>query len=298
MVSVRRMKNHSNQLILAAALLCAALPAFAGEPAKKAVVPIETPEDFPVHPITGPYWHEDSFIGTDLRPVFAYHHFPSEVFGGGRALVYAAQLRVKLLDNLQLVAYKDGYMDIQLKGYNEPGWNDIAAGLKYAFLQNDELKLHAAVGAAYEFASGDDEVLQDDDEVRFWASINKGFGRLHLGATVNYFLATDNGDDPFGDSNHLSWHFHADYQVCKWFSPVVEVNGYHVLDEGDVVTPFGGSDVLNLGGNKSEDVVTAAVGAEIRPCSKFAIRAAYERAISDNVDLWGHRWTFSSVIEF
>jgi hypothetical protein len=266
---------------------------------KKAVAPAETErEDIVVHPITGPYWHEDSFISSDLRPVFAYHHFPGEVFGGGRALVYAAQLRVQLLKNLQLVAYKDGYMDMQLKGYNEPGWNDLAAGLKFAFLQRDDLQLHSALGVAYEFASGDDEVLQDDDEVRLWWSVNKGFGPLHLGATVNYFLATDNGDDAFGDSNHLSWHFHADYQVCRWFSPVVEVNGYHVLDEGDVVTPFSGADVLNLGGNKSEDVVTVAVGAEVRPCRHFSVRAAYERAISDNTDLFGHRWTFSAVIPF
>lgn len=275
--------------------------AVAGETveAKKEVVPvIPVEEDIVVHPITGPYWHEDSFIGTDLRPVFAYHHFPGEIFGGGRALVYAAQLRVKLTKQLQLVAYKDGYTDIQLKGYNQPGWNDLAAGLKWAFYQNDALQLHSAVGVGYEFASGDDEVLQDDDEVRFWWSINKGFGRLHLGATVNYFLATDNGDDPFGDSNHLSWHFHADYQVNDWFSPVVEVNGYHVMDEGDTVTPFSGSDVLNLGGNKNENTITVGVGAEVRPVRNLAVRAAYERAINDDADLFGHRWTFSAVIKF
>lgn len=255
-------------------------------------------EDYPVHPITAPYWHEDSFIGSDLRPVFAYHKFPSEVFGGGRALVYAAQLRVRILKNLQFVAYKDGYMDIDTKGYQNEGWNDIAAGLKFAWLQREDLQLDSAIGVGYEFASGDRRVLQDDDEVRFWASINKGFGPLHLGATVNYFIATDNGDDPFGDSNHLSWHLHADYQVCKWFSPVVEVNGYHVTDEGDVVTPFSGTDVLNLGGNKSEDVVTLGAGAEVRPCRNFAVRAAYEFPLSDNTQLFGHRWTFSAVIKF
>lgn len=281
-------------------LLSTFAEASAGESAagKKEIAPVVVEEDIPVHPITGPYWHEDSFVGNDLRAVFAYHHFPGEIFGGGRALVYAAQLRVQLTKQLQLVAYKDGYMDIQLKGYNEPGWNDIAAGLKWAFLQNDALQLHSAIGAGYEFASGDDEVLQDDDEVRVWWSINKGFGKLHLGATVNYFLATDNGDDPFGDSNHLSWHFHADYQVCKWFSPVLEFNGYHVCDEGDVVTPFSGTDVLNLCGNKNENTITAAVGAEVRPCREFAMRAAYETAINDDNDLFGHRWTFSAVVKF
>jgi hypothetical protein len=286
--------------VAVATLLVSAAGAIAGQEVagKKEIAPVVQREDIAVHPITGPYWNEDSFIGTDLRPVFAYHNFPGEIFGGGRALVYAAQLRVQITKQLQLVAYKDGYMDIQTKGYRADGWNDLAAGLKFAFLQNDTLQLHSAIGVGYEFASGDDNVLQDDDEVRFWWSINKGFNRLHLGATVNYFIATDNGNDPFGDSNHLSWHFHADYEVCKWFSPVVEVNGYHVLDEGDVVTPFSGDDVLNLGGNKSENTITAALGAEVRPCSRFAIRAAYERAINDDHDLFGHRWTFSSVIKF
>lgn len=291
------MKNPT-KFLCAALLALSIAPAFAGSPVKKEVTPEEKPEDFPVHPISAPYWAEDSFIGTDLRPVFAWHHFPGDLLGGGYGLVYAAQLRVKITNSLQFVAYKDGYMDVNTKLLKDRGWNDLAGGLKWAFLQDDAHQLHAAVGVGYEFASGDDNVLQDDDGVRFWASINKGFGRLHLGATVNYFLATDNGDDPYGDSNSLSWHFHADYQVCKWFSPVLEVNGYHVLDEGDVVTPFGGSDVLNLGGNKNEDVVTVAIGAEIRPCSHVAVRAAYEVPLTDESDIWGQRWTFSSVISF
>lgn len=294
-------RSYLQVALAAASLLISPTGGFAGDgvAGKKEVAPlIPVVEDFPVHPITGPYWNEDSFVGNDLRPVYAFHHFPGEIFGGGHAVVYAAQLRLQITKRLQLVAYKDGYMDIDLKGYADRGWNDLAAGLKYAFYQNDDIQLHSAVGLGYEFASGDDNVLQDDDEIRFWWSINKGFGKLHLGATVNYFLATDNGDDAFGDSNHLSWHFHADYQVCKWFSPVVEVNGYHVLDEGDVVTPFSGTDVLNLGGNKSENTITGALGAEIRPCRNFAVRGAYERALNDDHDLFGHRWTVSAVIKF
>lgn len=286
--------------LLAVIFAASAMPVFAGTPlqVEKSVIEKEAPEDFPVHPITAPYWAEDSFVGTDLRPVFAWHHFPGDALGGGYAVVYAAQLRIAITKSLQFVAYKDGFTDFNTRDMKDRGWNDIAAGLKWAFLQDDANQFHAAVGVGYEFASGDDNVLQDDDGVRFWASVNKGFGRLHLGATVNYFLATDNGDDPLGDSNSLSWHLHLDYQLSKFFSPVIEVNGYHVLDEGDVVTPFGGSDVLNLGGNKHEDVITVAFGAEVRPTRWLAIRGAYELPLSDEDDLWGHRWTFSSVIRF
>jgi hypothetical protein len=260
--------------------------------------PAAVAKDIWVHPITRPYWHEDSFVTTDLRLIHAYHHFPGLIFGGGSASVTAAQLRVRLLPNLQLVAYKVGWMDIDTAGYKDDGFNDIAVGLKWAFLQDDANQFHAALGIGYEFASGDDNVLQDDDEVRFWASVNKGFGKFHLGATLNYGLACGNGDDVLGNSNHLSWHLHADYQLCKWFSPVIEVNGYHVLDEGDPVTPFSGADVLNLGGNKNEDVITVGFGSEVRPLKWLAIRAAYELPITDNRDLFRHRWTFSAVISF
>ena len=296
----RRDMKTSTYLFAAAAVLSGtAFQSYAGTAApSKAPVQAETKEDIWVHPITGPYWNEDSFLGNDVRVVVAHHSFPGAIFGGGTADVYATQVRLNLAPRLQLVAYKDGYMNIDTVGFKNDGWNDIAAGLKYAFLQDDANKLYAAAGLGYEFASGDDNVFQDDDEIRAWLSVNKGFGRLHLGATVHYFIATDNGNDPLGDSDHLSWHVHADYQVCKWFSPVLEVNGYHVTNEGSPVTPFSGADVLNLGGNSSENLMTGAIGVEFRPTEKISIRAAYERAITDDLSLFGHRWTFSTVFEF
>jgi hypothetical protein len=298
------MKNTSVSLILTAASMAAgASLTFAGPaaPAKETVVPVLR-EDIPVHPITAPYWNEDTTITTDARPVFAYHKFPGEILGGGRALVSALQLRIKLTDSLQLVAYKDGWMNFQTPGLRSDGWNDLAAGLKWAFYRNDSQQLRAAVGAGYEFATGDDQVLQDDDEVRLWLSVDKGFRNLHLGVVVNYLHSMGNGDDILGNSNTLSWHFHADYQVCKFFSPVFEINGYHVVDNDTgndgIVTPFGGADVANLGGNSRESVVTAGLGVEVRPHSRLALRAAYELPLTDNTDVFGHRWTFSAVIKF
>src|SRR5690606_35391043 len=107
---------------------------------------------------------------------------------------------------------------------------------KWNFLQDWDNQLHAAVGVGYEIASGDDEILHDDDEWRLWLSVNKGFDRLHLGGTVNFFLADDHNQGA-GNSDRLSWHVHADYYVCEWFSPLVELNGYHVLDRGFEAVP-------------------------------------------------------------
>jgi hypothetical protein len=287
--------------ITLAATAAFAVRALAGAPVleTKNVAPPAEREDIVVHPITGPYYHEDSFITTDIRAWFVQHYFDGTPFAEGHARVGALQLRVRILKNLQFVAYKDGWLDIDSDALDDSGWNDIGAGLKFAFLQMPQWQLDSAIGAGYQFASGDDQVLQDKDEVRVWWSINKGFGPLHLGATVNYFLATDNNDGPLGQSNHMSWHFHADYQVCKWFSPVIELNGYHVIDEDDdVVTPFSGVDVTNLGGNRNENVVTLGLGAELRPFDFLAVRAAYELPLTDDVDVFGHRWTFSAVVKF
>ncbi|HRK32732.1 MAG TPA: hypothetical protein PLD59_16850 [Tepidisphaeraceae bacterium] len=249
-----------------------------------------------VHPMTSPYFHEDSFVTTDIRAYFLYHDFPTGgVINGGTAKVYAAQVRVALTDTLQLVAYKDGYTDLDAGLSNDSGYNDIAAGLKWNFLQNWEQQLHAAVGAGYEFPVGDPSVLHNNGEVRFWGSVNKGFDRLHLGLTGNVFFGTS-GDEPLGNSDYLSWHAHVDYYVCDWFSPTVELNGYHTFNPNDEVVGFSGIDVTNLGGG--DDVVTMAVGAEIRPTQRAAIRAAYEFPLTDGDDLYGYRITASLVLSF
>ncbi len=248
-----------------------------------------------VHPVTAPYFHEDSFVTTDLRAWYVNHQFPGGPIGGGSADVYALQVRVALSDRLQLVAYKDGYVDFASGAVDDTGWNDLAAGIKWAFLQDWEADLHAAVGIGYELATGDEEVLQDDSELRVWASLNKGFDRLHLGATVNGLFATGS-EDALGDSDRFLWHLHADWFASAALSPVVELNGYHTISEGDnAPLPFSGVDVANLGGGEDEDVITAAIGGELRPCADIAVRAAYESPLTDNEDLFGYRWTVSLV---
>lgn len=252
-----------------------------------------------VHPVTSPYYHEDSFITTDARAWFLYHDFPNDsVIGGGNAKVYALQLRLALTEQLQLVAYKDGYTVLDSGAVSDDGWNDIAAGLKWNFHQDWENDFHAAVGLGYQFSAGDDEALQGDSELRLWGSINKGFDKLHLGGTLNLLVPTDS-EDALGDSTRLFWHLHADYYVCEWFSPVIELNGYHTIDEGDnTPLPFSGIDVGSLGGGGDEDVVAIGLGAELRPTDFLALRAAWETALTDNDDLFGNRLTLSAVVSY
>lgn len=252
-----------------------------------------------VHPVTSPYFHEDSFITSDVRAWWVYHSFPQSIaLNGGDANVYAVQLRLAITEQLQFVAYKDGYVDLDSGLLQDNGWNDLAAGLKYAFLQDYQNDVHAAVGVGYQFAVGDPSVLQNDQELRLWASVNKGFDRFHLGATLNYLIHTGT-EDALGSSDRLFWHVHADYWVNQYFSPVVELNGYHTVNEGNnTPLPFSGADIANLGGG--DDLVTLGLGFEVRPIEdqRLALRTAYEMAISDGEDLFGYRWTTSLVWGF
>ena len=113
-----------------------------------------------VAPVSAPYYHEDSFNTSDVRAWFAYHDFPkSSTLDGGSAKVYAVQVRIALTEQLQFLATKDGYTDLDTGLLQDDGWNDIAAGLKWNFLQNFEDQLHAAVGFTYEIGVGDDLVF-------------------------------------------------------------------------------------------------------------------------------------------
>jgi len=256
-------------------------------------------EERAVRPLTAPYLHEDSFVTTDLRAWYLRHHFYGDTIGG-EVEVFALQARLALTERWQLVAYKDGYTRFEDTALASPdGWNDIGAGLKWAFLQDWDRQLHAAAGIGYEFGWGDDEVLQDTDELRLWLSANQGFGRLHLGATVNYLIAIDEEEGALGNADLLTLHLHADYRVNDRFSPVVELNGYFVTDEGPVGAGFSGVDAVSIGGGEDEYTITGAVGAEFRPFGgELGLRAAYETGLSGATSLFGHRWTFSAVYSF
>lgn len=97
----------------------------------------------------------------------------------------------------------------------------------------------------------------------------------------------------------ITVHLHADYYLNEWFSPVIEVNGYFVTDEGPGAVPFSGVDAVSVGGGEGEDTIMGALGAEFRPFGpELALRAAYETELTDSVSLFGYRWTLSAVYEF
>lgn len=263
-------------------------PAFAEMPAEHAAV----------HPCTSPYFNENSFVTTDLRFWYAYQKFDSSTpLGDGHGQVAACEVRVALTDRLQLVAYKDGYFWIDSDNLNESGWNDVAAGLKWNFYRDVPEQFHMAIGAGYQFPWGDADVLQNHSEVRAWYNIDKGWGKFHIGGTLNALFAVDS-DERWGQSDRLHWDIRMDYRLVDWFSPVVEFNGNHSLNDEDAALPFQGGDLGNFGKGKDDPIVTAAVGGELRPFEGVAFRAMYEDQLNHEDDLFDWRVTLSVVISF
>jgi len=261
-----------------------------------------SPEKKFVRPLTAPFLHEDAFITTDVRGWFLFHengesNSLSEI-SGDQFEVTTLQARLAVTETLQAILYKNGYSDLN----DSDGWNDIGVGLKLGLFQDAGSQLYISIGAGYEISTGDDQVFQDTDEYRVFASVNKGFNRLHLGANANYIATDRNNANDTGNADMLTIHLHADFYVHQWFSPVVELNGYFVQDANSSVTniDFSGVDLVSINGGERNDTITYAFGFESRPIDEsFGLRAAYETQLNNSEDsLFGYRWTLSAVYEF
>lgn len=97
-----------------------------------------------VHPLTAAYYNEESLVTTDPRAWYVDHQFPGmSPIGGGDASVYALQIRAASTGDIQFVAYEDGYVDCASGAVDDTGWNDIAAGFEWTFLQDWQRDLRA-----------------------------------------------------------------------------------------------------------------------------------------------------------
>ncbi|MEL6429577.1 MAG: hypothetical protein AAFR54_10395 [Planctomycetota bacterium] len=255
--------------------------------------------DHVVHPITAANYSEDGLITTDIRGIYYNQSFPrSEPVGGGSTRVYDFQGRYAVDDRLQLMVSRFGSADVHIGGGKAYDFTDLAIGVKYGILQDDVNRTYVAVGAGYEFAFGDEDTFGDDEEVRLFGAVTQGTGDANYSLSANLLFAT--GDENVnGDSDRLSIHGHADYLVNDAVSAVVELNYYRVLENSETfVTDFSGVDLASFGGNEDEDVFTIGLGGELRATRDLRLRIAYESPLSDNVDLFGWRWTGSAVWTF
>ncbi len=80
-----------------------------------------------ISPMTNPVYFEDPRQNTEARAIFINHKIP--VVAGnpsGRVQLYAVQIRVRLTENLSLIAVKDGYI-VSQSPLLDDGWADLSA---------------------------------------------------------------------------------------------------------------------------------------------------------------------------
>lgn len=263
-------------------------------------------------PISNPTLFDLALPTTNVHAIAIFHGLPDRINYGGKnialggdAQVYAIQFEYALNDRLSIVATKDGYVDLDFDNTlaDQSGFANLAAGVKYAFILDPASRTAVSGTATVEVPTGNRDVLQGEYD----GLVNLSLNGLKL---VNdwQFAGTAGVQIPFNDDQAMSSYIsaHVSYDLCKYFIPMVELNWFHVISEGEggqLINPdFEGGDFFNLGSTNSStnrDFVTAAFGFRSRLTDCVDVGAAYEIPLTDEEDgLMDDRITLDLVWKF
>lgn len=246
------------------------------------------------NPVGNPIYFETPFNNTGVRFLYLHHDFPDDSqLRGGDLNVYAVQARIAITERLGFIATKDGYSDLNADALpSDDGWNDIAAGLKYAFYIDKPSDFIATFGGRYQMGNGDAEVLQGGvQEFSPFISAAKGWGKFHLIGDLTDRIPLDNDKG----NNVFQWDVHADYEIFSGVAPMLELHGLHYLSDGDR-TPLsvGGADYTNLGSTDVDGstVIWLGAGARVKLWPNMSIGATFEYPLTNpDADIFGDRIT-------
>jgi hypothetical protein len=278
----------------------------------------------PIRPISNPVFVDPVDVGTSVHPIFIYHTFPDEVTTaigdvemGGDLQLYALQFEYAFTPELSLIAVKDGYIDFNPDNTDafveDEGMADLAAGLKYVFHRNAEKGCIASAKLVAELPTGDEEVWQGngDGTIAPAVAAQKVSGPWQFQGTIGYI-------QPFSDDDSAEFYdaWHVSYAVTDTFFPLVELNHFYVVDDGNgesrfkpqvegavpSVVEFEGGDLVNFGASNADqnpNLVTLAAGARFRATESIDIGAAYELPLTDENDsIIESRFTLDAFITF
>lgn len=253
-----------------------------------------------ISPVTNPVFFEDPQVNSEIRPIFAWHGIDKDIgLGGGDAQLYAIQARWAVTDRLAIIAVKDGYINIDTPAYESGGWADLAAGVKYALIDDKENEFILTPGLTFEFPTGNKRVLQGNGDGTWnpFISAGKGFGNLRLLANVGGIIPNDGGEE----TAQLHYSAQIDYTTCQYFIPFVAWNAFTVLSEGDgPAVDFEGFDLFNLGSSAASGYTQSVLGFGFRSrlTAKVDFGFAYEIPISSPEGLFEDRFTVDFIIRF
>jgi hypothetical protein len=272
-------------------------------------------QDQAISPVVNPIYFEDPRITSEIRPVFMQHWLPNtfkfdggKVALGGDVRVYAVQLRAALSDRLALIATKDGYIEFRPDNTallpHQYGWANLAAGLKYALVDDRDSQLIVTPGFTVEVPTGNEDVLQGHGkgEENIFVSAEKGFDRFHVTGNLGFRIPND------FDAQTAQAHYslQLDYYTCQYFIPFIAANGYTILSEGknqllnavDLNTEM--YDLANFGSTaaKGRTMITIGGGARSKITDKIDIGIAYEGGVSDPVGIFDSRVTADVILRW
>lgn len=254
-----------------------------------------------IEPVTNPLFFEDPLIHSEIRPLFLWHNIDkSFITGGGDVRVYAAQVRYAVTDRLAIIATKDGYIDLDpALGKSTDGWANLAAGLKYALIDDNEKQLVVTPGLKFELPTGNQSVFQGNGsgEGDIFVSAIKGFGNFHVTGSAGVRVPVN------WDKETASAHYslQLDYYTCQWFIPFVAANGQTVLSEAKALPlKVEGYDLINFGSANAEGETQIVLGAGFRSRlhEKVDLGFAYEFGATNPKGLFADRYTVDLIFRF
>lgn len=261
-------------------------------------------------PAGNPIYFEDARIRSEIRPVFMQHWLPDTFhFAGGAAplggdvRVYAVQLRYALTERLGLIATKDGYIEMRPDRTltDQTGWANLAAGLKYALVDDAENQLLVTPGLTFELPTGNTDVLQGRGRGEWnpFVSAIKGWGNCHLSGNVGVRIPNDFDEQ----TAQAHYSLQLDYHVCRWFVPFVVANGYTILSEGenkllgavDLNTEL--YDLINFGSTQARGKTQITLGGGFRSFLTRNIECgiAYEAGVTNPKGIFDSRLTVDFI---
>jgi hypothetical protein len=251
--------------------------------------------------VANPIFFEDPVIHSEIRPIFAYHRIDSGfITGAGEAQLYAVQLRWAITDRLAFIATQDGFFNVDLdNGASLDGWMDLAAGFKYAVIDDVENQFILTPGLTFHIPTGDDEVFQGrgNGEWNPFISAAKGFDDLHVTTNIGLRLPNDSDEQ----STILHYSLMVDYHVCDYFIPFIVANGFTVLSEGNgLPIDSEGYDVINFGSSLADGTTQMTLGGGFRSrlTKNIDFGVAYEKAVISPEGLTDDRFTFDFIVRF
>lgn len=254
-----------------------------------------------IAPVTAPFLFESPVIDSNVQLIGLHHRFPdTSLLGGGNLNGVALQARLAITERLAVIATKDGWIDFNPSALpDDEGFADIAAGVKYAVVDDPDAGVLLTAGLIYETHSGDGDVLQGNG-AGVWRPFLSG---LWAGDSLNT-LTSVGANLPVSSSREptlIDWHLQLSPADAGEFVPLLEVNGYYYIkDANGPGVAIEALDYGTVGTSQVEgqNVITGALGGRWRVSDTSHIGLAYERPMTNRKYIFKDRVTADWMVRF